>query len=444
MLVVPSSGLSASATTVSVGSCQQSNSAGPQLLQQVMYQQQHNMPSFAMPSSGSSSSSASPSVGAVLSPEGAPMHACMSVPAGARIYSVSCAGTTQAASQYISAVQYNDSFLQAAGPCSSQGLAAEAQHTTLQLPALAMPGAVVCPDALLGASSTAPICASLSFSAPEGAAALASGMLASNNKALLPGPLSSADSIMTQCAALGLSQEDVLSLLTQDANENTNLIVQQDEIRQHINKLSLMKQLLHLKQQHKAQQRTLQLQQLQQEQALQQELLQLQQQLLQSQASGKQQCDETQQLQQELLQLLQMRGGDAVPLCVSVSSAPEPVVHVSATGVAVGQNGALANVSASANASGMYAVLPQQQLPQQQLHMSSDVLQTANAATLGSLLQERLTLRHQQVPVLSAPSNLFTHQPQPAVLQQNVMQAGGMQVAVHLAHPGGVLPGWGL
>jgi hypothetical protein len=341
----------------------------------------------------------------------------------------------QAPSNGFSKMQYSNSFLQAAGPCSSQGLAAEAQHTTLQLPSLAMPGAAVYADAVLGPSSAAPIRESLSFSGTEGAAGLVSGMLSGNSGALLSGPQpSSADSIMTQWAALGLSQEDLLSLLTQDASQNNSSEVQQDEIQQHINQLSLMKQMLHLKQQHKAQQRTLQLQQLQQEQAL-------QQQLLQSRASGKQQCAETQQLQQELLQLLQRRGGDAVPLSVSVSSAPQ--AHVSATGVAVGQHGSLTNVTAGATASGMFVVLPRQQLPQQQLHTGADILQTADAATLGNMLQERLSLRQQQVPVLSAGSNLFEQQPQP-LLQQNGMQAGTMHVAVPLTQPGVVLPGWGL
>lgn len=433
MLVVPSSGLSASATTVMMASCQQSNSSAPRL-QQVLYQQQHTMSPFAMPSSGSSSSSVSPSVGTVPGPEGPPMQVCMLVPAGARIYSVSSAGIAQAPSNSFSTVQYSNSFLQAAGSCSSQGSAAEAQHTTLQLPALALPGAAVYADAVLGPSSAAPIRDSLSYPGAEAAAGLPSGMLAGNSGALLTGPqLSSADLIMTQWAALGLPQEDLLSLLTQDAGQDTSLEVQQGEIQQHINKLSLMKQLLHLKQQHKAQQRTLQLQQLQQEQAL-------QQQLLQSQTSDKQQCAETQQLQQELLQLLQRRGGDALPLSVSVSSAPPPVAHVSTPGACLGQHGAFTGGSTSATAPGMYVVLPQQQ----QLHMGSDVLQTADAATLGSMLQQRLLLRQQQVPVLSAPSNLFAQQPQPVVLHQSGMQAGGMHGAVHLTQPGVVLPGWGL
>lgn len=421
-MALPATGLSASATTVMIAS--QPNSTGGQ---QVYAEQQHQiklqqqLSPFSMMSTASSSSSNSPTLGAVLASDFAPAQACMPGPAGPRVCPVGSACMAPASSSNLSTVQYSSSFLQPAVSCTASGLAPDA-GSVLQMPVLAMQGADAQSSAVLGPGvhgiAAASPQTSYSYTGTEGVAGHAPGMLAGSSGVLLSGPqVNSTDSITAQWAALGLPEHQMLAALLEESGQDSNLELQQDEIQQHINKLSLMKQILRLKQQHKAQQRMLQQQQRQLEQLLQEQLLH------NKSSVGSSQCAETQQLQQELFTLLQKRSGEAaLPLSVSVTAAP-PALQINT--VPVAHTGAFSVVSRSTVGPSMLTgLLPAQQQP---LQFGQSTLQTADAASLSALLQERMSLRDQQ-GIQSAPINLFTpQQPHAAVMHHSTVQHCGAQ-----------------
>lgn len=327
------------------------------------------------------------------------------------LVSLGSAGMASAASSHhLSTLQHSGGFLHAAATG-----AFHSQPPVLQLPmahgtAAQQPSVVLGP---VGRAAAAPVHTTLSMPGGIEAVGHASGVLtADSSTALLSGPLPSTESsvlgsdVMAQWTALGLSEQDLLTALLAEP-EQGDLALQQDEITRTIQQLRLMKQLLRLKQQHKAQQRMLQTQQQQQQQLL-------QQQLLHNEAGGRAHCDEPQQLQQELLQLLNRRGGQALPLGLPVSTAAPPSM-LQACPMALSEGGignAVSTVSTNPNSitGGLQQLL------------GPGALQSADALVLGSLLQERVSLQHQQqVVVQTAPGNLFVQQPQSSSMQQDIM-----------------------
>lgn len=406
-------GLSASATAVMLMEASQplAHAFAADQQQLPVYQQPLVSPFSMMANSSSSGLTAVPGD----SDSAAPLQQ------GPCLVSLGSAGMAPAASGHLSTLQHSGSFLHAAGTG-----AFHSQPAVLQLP-VALATAAQQPSALLGpigraAAAAAPVHTTLSMPCMDAVGHVSGALTADSSTALLSGPLLSTDSssvlgsdVMAQWTALGLSEQDLLTALLADPQQGCDLALQQDEISKTIQQLRLMKQLLRLKQQHKAQQRMLQAQQQQQQQLL-------QQQLLQREAGGRVQCDETQQLQQELLQLLNRRGGEAaLPLGVPVTTAGAPPSMLQACPMALPEAGGA--VSANTLTGGLQQLLGQ------------GTLQTSDALVLGNLLQERVSLR-QQVVVQTAPGNLFAQQPQQGGLQQDFN--------MHRTPSGLVLQGWQL
>lgn len=419
-MVLPA-GFSTPATAAMMSSCRQPlNAAGqaaspqPQVLLAQQHQQQAPLSPFAAVLSASASSPSNSPRFDSLDSEGMPLNGCVSLPGDARLLAASASvGVPQpsiSSASSFSFMPHSDEVLPLAH-CGPQALPS-ADPAGSYLPGFVMPDAAV-PQAPVPGSSPVPgMRRSASFSGTDGAMSAQPVMLSSSTLA------GSADPIMSQWASLGLSEQDLLSALThvEATRTDVSLEQQQDVIEQHINKLNLMKQLLQLKQQHKAQQRLLQLQQQQQEQLLQQQLMTVQA----SGSTGRSHSTETQSLQQELLQLLQRQTGEDVSIGVDASGMVQPCVS-QANASLLSLDGMLAGGAAPSNLGLLSTLQPQ--------HGQHAVQHATDAAGLGGLLQERLTLRQ---AALSAPANLVAPQQLPAGASSHLLPAQGL-----------VLQGWG-
>lgn len=398
--VVLPAGFSRSATAAMLSSATQPlNVAGqqaglaaspqPQVLLAQQQQVQAPLSPFAAVLSGSASSTSNSPRFDSLDSEAVPLNGCMSLPGDAGL--LAACGSVGVRQPSVSTAS-SFSFMPHSDDVAQRGPQALliADPTGSYLPGFGIPDAAVHPAPVSGSGPAPGVRRSASFSGTGGAISAQPVMLSSSSLA------GNAEPIMSQWASLGLSEQDVLSALThvEATRTDVSLEQQQDAIEQHINKLNLMKQLLQLKQQHKAQQRLLQLQQQQQEQLLQQQLMTVQA----SGGASRSPSTETQSLQQELLQLLQRQTGEDVPIGMDASGMVQPRVS-QANPSLLSLDGMLAGGGAASNLGLLSTLQPQ--------HGEHAVQHATDAAGLGSLLQERLTLR--QI-AMSAPSNLVAPQ----------------------------------
>lgn len=331
------------------------------------------------------------------------MQGCLSVPVqGTHLYAQGSACMQHAGVPGPSTIQqqHSSGFLQGVSACAPLMQPARQLPADLQHPVLALSwqqGTLVRP-----VQGPAPISDSiLAFpgtTVPAAGGQLGGSFLSGSNAVLLSGPqVSTCDSLLSQWASLGLSEQDLLSALTSEPSRETALDVQQGVIEQNINKLNVMKRLLHLKQQHKTQQQLLQLQQQQQEQLLEQQLL--------GAGSVTASPDSMQQLHQDLMQLLQMHGGSGSSGGSLTANSALQTAGGHASAPQINSLGLALPVSAAGNP------LTPTLTPGLLQHLPSTV-QDTDAATLSSLLQQRLCLRQQeqaqqQARQASAPCNIF-------------------------------------
>jgi hypothetical protein len=324
------------------------------------------------------------------------MQQAFSVPADASV----CLSTGQ---QYPSTTQQypSSSILDIVGSCSSQALTAVGSAASIPQDGVLMQGVVMQGGAsyqtavLMPSATAAP---RVSYSLSDAPAAVVPGIV--SGSVLLLVPHSGRGDLLSQANALGMSEQDLLSAVAAAYSSNTGTPeAQQDELIQHINRLSLLKQVLQLKHQHKVQQCMLQLQQ--------------QQQVLAStdrSAAPVPFSSDSMQLQQGLLQMLQHNEGFS-GLLLSGTTAAVAAYSDGAMSMPTSNQSSLTTCTNPA-APNMLSWLQQSQQPalqQQQVQLDPVVLPAQTAASLGFIARASLPLRHQQVQqtVLSAPSTVM-------------------------------------